>query len=75
MLERPDSHKGAEIVAGGTGRIEEQAVLRKLIATLGPLARPRVFVVRPELPTLGSGKIDFRQLTDWVRGVPCSVNS
>ena len=63
----PDSIKGARIVAAVTRRIREKEILKKMSHKLPPIAMPKQFIVIPELPKLGSGKIDFRTATDLAR--------
>ncbi len=67
VVEVPDSLKGAKIVAVLTREVPERKLLKKMGEELPALALPKEFVVMPELPKMGSGKIDFRQLTETVR--------
>jgi acyl-[acyl-carrier-protein]-phospholipid O-acyltransferase/long-chain-fatty-acid--[acyl-carrier-protein] ligase len=67
VVEVPDSIKGARIVAAVTRRIREKEILKKMSHKLPPIAMPKQFIVIPELPKLGSGKIDFRTATDLAR--------
>jgi len=67
MVEVPDSIKGAKLVAAVTGKIDEKDVLKKMSKQLPPIALPKQFVVIPELPKMGSGKIDFRGATQLVK--------
>ena len=48
-------------------QIDEQDVSRKLAEQLPNLALPKKYVVVKEFPAMGSGKTDFRTLTDIVR--------
>ena len=41
--------------------------MKKLQEKLPPIAMPKKFFVLPEMPKMGSGKIDFRTITDIVR--------
>jgi len=67
IVEVPDSLKGAKIVAVTTQAVNERAILKKMGQSLPAIALPRQFVVIHDLPRMGSGKTDFRQLTELVR--------
>jgi acyl-[acyl-carrier-protein]-phospholipid O-acyltransferase / long-chain-fatty-acid--[acyl-carrier-protein] ligase len=67
IVEVPDSLKGAKIIATITEEIDEKETMKKLQAKLPPIALPKKFIVLPEMPKMGSGKIDFRTITDIVR--------
>jgi len=67
VVEVPDSLKGAKIVAAVTRKIKEKEVLKKMSKSLPPIAMPKQFIVVPELPKMGSGKIDFRTTADIAR--------
>jgi acyl-[acyl-carrier-protein]-phospholipid O-acyltransferase/long-chain-fatty-acid--[acyl-carrier-protein] ligase len=67
VVEVPDRVKGARIVAAVTQKLDEREILRKLSESLPNISLPRQFVVIEELPKMGSGKIDFRKVTDMVR--------
>lgn len=67
VVELPDSLKGAKIVAVTTRKLDERDVLRKMARRLPSIAMPREFVVFETLPKMGSGKVDFRTITDMVR--------
>ena len=69
VVEVPDSVRGAKIVAAVTRKIDEKAILKKLSEDLPNIALPKHFVVIEELPKMGSGKLDFRRITDMVRDV------
>lgn len=66
-VELPDARRGSRIIAVTNKRIDEQDVARKLTQQLPNLALPKKYVVVKELPMMGSGKIDFRTLTEIVR--------
>ena len=66
IVEIPDEIKGATIVAAITQDINKVAILRKMGKELPNIALPRQFFVIPELPMMGTGKIDFRTVTDMV---------
>lgn len=64
VVEVPDAIRGAKIVAVITQPIDEKAVLKNMSATLPNIALPKQFIIMEELPKMGSGKIDFRLLTE-----------
>ena len=66
-VELPDARRGSRIIAVTNRQIDERDVARKLADQLPNLALPKKYVVVKELPTMGSGKIDFRTLTGIVR--------
>ncbi|MCK4748860.1 MAG: hypothetical protein KAT15_17525, partial [Bacteroidales bacterium] len=66
IVEIPDEVKGAIIVAAVTKEINKVAVLRKMGEELPNIALPRQFFVIEELPMMGTGKIDFRTVTELV---------
>ena len=67
VVELPDAKRGSRIIAVTSQPIDEREVARKLAKHLPNLALPKKYVVVEALPTMGSGKIDFRTLTDMVR--------
>ncbi|MBI5100798.1 MAG: AMP-binding protein [Nitrospirae bacterium] len=67
VVEVPDPLKGAKIIAAVTRQIDERQILRKLADNLPNIALPRQFVIIEELPKMGSGKIDFRGVTELVK--------
>lgn len=67
IIEIPDEIKGATIVAAITKEINKVAILRKMAGELPNIALPRQFFVIEELPMMGTGKIDFRTVTELVR--------
>lgn len=66
IVEIPDEIKGATIVAAVTKEINKIAILRKMGQELPNIALPRQFFVIEELPMMGTGKIDFRSVTELV---------
>jgi acyl-[acyl-carrier-protein]-phospholipid O-acyltransferase/long-chain-fatty-acid--[acyl-carrier-protein] ligase len=66
IVEIPDEIKGATIVAAVTKEINKVAILRKMGQELPNIALPRQFFVIEELPMMGTGKIDFRSVTELV---------
>jgi acyl-[acyl-carrier-protein]-phospholipid O-acyltransferase/long-chain-fatty-acid--[acyl-carrier-protein] ligase len=69
VVEVPDALRGARIVAAITQPIDEKSTLKKMAEQLPNIAVPSKFVVMPELPKAGSGKIDFRTITERVRDI------
>lgn len=69
VVEAPDETKGAKVVAVVTEKIDERKILRQLSHVLPNIAMPKHFVVMEELPKMGSGKIDFRQVTEKVKEI------
>lgn len=67
VVEIPDAIKGARIVAAVTKKIDEKEILKKMATKLPPIALPKQFFVIPELPKMGSGKIDFRTVEKLAR--------
>ncbi len=67
VVEVPDAQKGAKIVAAVSKQIDEKRVLKQMAEELPNIALPRQFVVIEELPKMGSGKIDFRSVTEIVQ--------
>jgi acyl-[acyl-carrier-protein]-phospholipid O-acyltransferase/long-chain-fatty-acid--[acyl-carrier-protein] ligase len=69
VVEVPDALRGARIVAATTQSIDEKATLKKMSEQLPNIAMPSKFVVVSEMPKTGSGKIDFRTITEKVRDI------
>jgi len=69
VVEVPDALRGARIVAAITQPIDEKATLKKMSEQLPNIAMPSKFVVVSEMPKTGSGKIDFRTITEKVRDI------
>lgn len=67
VVELPDAIKGSKIIAAVTAEIDSDAILKKMAADLPAIAIPKKFHVIEEFPKMGSGKIDFRTITESVR--------
>jgi acyl-[acyl-carrier-protein]-phospholipid O-acyltransferase/long-chain-fatty-acid--[acyl-carrier-protein] ligase len=67
VVEVPDAMKGAKIVAVLTRQVDEKKILKEMAEHLPNIALPKQFIVMEEMPKMGSGKIDFRTLTERVR--------
>jgi acyl-[acyl-carrier-protein]-phospholipid O-acyltransferase/long-chain-fatty-acid--[acyl-carrier-protein] ligase len=66
VVDVPDLIKGARVVAAVTKAIDEKKVLKQMAEHLPNIALPRHIVVIEDLPKMGSGKIDFRTVTEIV---------
>jgi len=69
VVEIPDALKGARIVAAVTRKVDEKKIVKIMSAQLPNIALPKQFVVIEELPRMGSGKVDFRTVTDMVQDI------
>ncbi len=69
LVDVPDSIKGARIVAAVTAKVQDRKLIREMGKKLPQIAIPKTFVVIPEFPKMGTGKIDFRSITEIVRGI------
>jgi acyl-[acyl-carrier-protein]-phospholipid O-acyltransferase/long-chain-fatty-acid--[acyl-carrier-protein] ligase len=69
VVEIPDPLRGARIVAAVTQQVDEKALLKEMAEQLPKIALPSRFVVIPEMPKHGSGKIDFRTITEMAREI------
>jgi acyl-[acyl-carrier-protein]-phospholipid O-acyltransferase/long-chain-fatty-acid--[acyl-carrier-protein] ligase len=67
VVEIPDPRKGARLAAAVTGKVNDKDIIRKLSEKLPSIAIPNQYVYFEELPKMGSGKMDFRTITDMVR--------
>jgi acyl-[acyl-carrier-protein]-phospholipid O-acyltransferase/long-chain-fatty-acid--[acyl-carrier-protein] ligase len=69
VVEVPDATKGVRIVAAVTQKVDEKKILKQMSEQLPNIALPKQFVVIEELPKMGSGKIDFRTVTQMVQSI------
>jgi len=67
VVEVADSLKGGRIVAALTKEVDKSKIMKELGKDLPPIAIPKDYVVFHELPKMGSGKVDFRTITQMVR--------
>ncbi len=67
VVEIPDPLRGARIVAAVTQQVDEKAILKEMAEQLPRIALPGRFVVIAEMPKHGSGKVDFRAITERAR--------
>jgi acyl-[acyl-carrier-protein]-phospholipid O-acyltransferase / long-chain-fatty-acid--[acyl-carrier-protein] ligase len=66
-VELPDSKRGSRIVGVTSAKVDQQDLGKRLSKALPNLALPKKYVHVPEFPRMGSGKTDFRSLTEIVR--------
>lgn len=64
VVEISDAIKGSVIVAAVTMEVDRKNVLKQMSENLPNIALPKQFVMIRELPKMGSGKINFRSVTD-----------
>lgn len=67
VVEIPNAIKGAQIVAVVTTPLDEKNVLKQMKKQLPAMALPKIFLVWETLPKMGSGKIDFRTISEMAR--------
>ncbi len=67
IVEIPDSIKGAKIVAVVTADLDEKEITGQMADQLPAIAMPKIFLVWDTLPKMGSGKIDFRTISEMAR--------
>ncbi len=67
IVEVPDFKKGARLVAAVTEKVNEKEMIQKMGKLLAPIEIPKTFIIIPEMPKLGSGKINFREITETVQ--------
>jgi acyl-[acyl-carrier-protein]-phospholipid O-acyltransferase/long-chain-fatty-acid--[acyl-carrier-protein] ligase len=67
VVEIPDAIKGARIVAVVTTQLDEKSILKQMAKQLPQIALPKIFLVWENLPKMGSGKIDFRTISEMAR--------
>lgn len=73
VVDVPDELKGSKIVAVLTSkdssRLNERQILKGMSEQLPNIALPKQFVYLQELPKMGSGKIDFRKVSQIVKEI------
>ena len=63
VVDVPNPTKGSDIVAAiTTSEINKRKILKQMAKELPSIALPKNFYVLEELPTMGSGKINFREV-------------
>lgn len=66
VVEVPHPTKGAEIVAAITVEdLNSKKIIKQLSETLPPIAIPKKFIYFKELPMMGNGKVNFREVTQF----------
>ena len=68
VVTRPDADKGAQLIAATNKAELELGEIRKAITAAGlpNLAAPREIKVLGEIPVLGSGKVNYPELSQQV---------
>lgn len=66
-VELPDSKRGSKIVAVSDHEIDPHEVGKLLASEIPNLALPKQYVIVANFPRMGSGKTDFRGLTEIVK--------
>lgn len=69
VVEVLDALKGVKIVAAVTQKVDERKILKQMSEHLPNIAIPKQFIVVEDLPKMGSGKVDFRTVTDMVQDI------
>jgi acyl-[acyl-carrier-protein]-phospholipid O-acyltransferase/long-chain-fatty-acid--[acyl-carrier-protein] ligase len=54
-------------VAVVTTPLDEKTILKQMKKNLPAIALPKIFIVWQTLPKMGSGKIDFRTISEMAR--------
>lgn len=67
VVEIPDAMKGARIVAVTTVPVDQKTIIKQMAEHLPAIALPKTFLIMENLPKMGSGKIDFRTITEMAR--------
>lgn len=67
VVEIPDAMKGARIIAVTTVPVDKKSIIKQMAEHLPAIALPKTFLVMENLPKMGSGKIDFRTITELAR--------
>lgn len=75
VVEVPDYIKGARIVVVLSEPVNEKEVMSKAREKLASIELPKEFIVYGELPKMGSGKVDFRKVTEIAKQKVLSRNN
>ncbi|MGL1930501.1 MAG: AMP-binding protein [Desulfotalea sp.] len=67
VVEIPDARKGAKIIAVLTEKVDEKELRKQMSEHLPKISMPKQFIYQETLPKMGSGKLDFRLVTEMVR--------
>jgi acyl-[acyl-carrier-protein]-phospholipid O-acyltransferase/long-chain-fatty-acid--[acyl-carrier-protein] ligase len=66
-VELPDAKRGSLIVAVTSKTVDQSDISKRLAKEIPNLALPKKYVTVADFPRMGSGKTDFRTLTEQVR--------
>ena len=69
VVEVLDALKGVKIVTAVTQKVDERKILKQMSEQLPNIALPKQFIVIEDLPKMGSGKVDFRTVTEMVQDI------
>jgi len=69
VVELPDSKRGSKIVAVTSKDVDPSKTNKRLSEDIPNIALPRKYVTVSSFPRMGSGKTDFRGLTEHVWGL------
>lgn len=67
LVDIPDDKKGSYIVAAVSAEVHKTEILRKMMNDLPSIALPREFIILESIPTMSTGKVDFRTVTNIVK--------
>ena len=67
VVDVPHPTKGADIIAAVTTKLDAVDIRKKLVEYLPAIAIPKKFIIFDELPMMGSGKVNFREVTNLCR--------
>lgn len=67
VIDVPDNIKGAALIAVLTSEVDNDNLIKELSNHLPQIAIPKKYIIMDELPKMGSGKIDFREVEKLIR--------
>ena len=63
VVDVPNPTKGADVVAAiTTGEVDTKSIIKKMAKDLPAIALPREFHILEDIPMMGSGKVNFREV-------------
>ncbi|MEA2097301.1 MAG: AMP-binding protein [Candidatus Cloacimonadota bacterium] len=63
VVDVPNPTKGADVVAAiTTGEVDTKSIVKKMAKELPAIALPREFHILEDIPMMGSGKVNFREV-------------
>ena len=74
-IELPDAKRGAKIVAVTSQVVDPAIIAKKLANELPNIALPKKYITVLTFPRMGSGKTDFRGLTEQILHMEKNENS